>query len=59
MNQINDSSHRTPIYRVAGSKFDTIADAEQALIDEGQNPQSFSRYIYTRFGNPSALQRMH
>ena len=33
MNQINDSSHRTPIYRVAGFKFDTTADAEQALID--------------------------
>jgi cystathionine beta-lyase/cystathionine gamma-synthase len=53
MKTIDASSHRTPIYRDAGFKFHTIADAEQALIDENQNPQSSSHYIYTRFGNPT------
>lgn len=53
MKQIEASSYRTPIYRDAGFKFDNIADVEQALIDEESDPQSSSRYIYTRFGNPT------
>lgn len=53
MKQIHASSHRTPIYRDAGFKFESIGEAEQAFKDERAHPQSSKDSIYTRYGNPT------
>lgn len=50
------SSRRVPIYRDTAFPFEKIEDAQQAFVNEAEDPQSSESYIYSRYGNPTVVE---
>lgn len=49
-------TRRTPIYRSAGFRFESIEESEKAFQDENEMPLSSPHFIYTRYGNPTVIE---